>query len=281
MTRAVLLAWIAGVCAAVGIVEVTALLPRRGGLDRPGSGRQRLLLRLLERLGRRLGAPTAPGDLRARLAAAGAPFGLRPADVMAIKGGAVAVAFAAAMLLGALLPGRLALVAPVALPAAAFLAPDLWLRRRARARGRVIERELPDLLDLLRVALAAGLPLERAIGEVGRRATGLLAREWRTVAAEVQFGVPREQAFAAFGERCAGEGIVALVRTLDRASRHGAPLGEALLAQAAEARAASARRLNEQAARAAPKIQLVVALLLVPSVLLLVAAALLTAFVGE
>ncbi|MDO8184630.1 type II secretion system F family protein [Conexibacter sp. JD483] len=280
MTRAVLLGWLAGVCAAVGTVELVVALPRHGGATGERSAWWRALLRLLARLGRRAGAPAAPGDLRVRIAAAGAPFGLRPGDVMAVKGGAVVLAFGVALLLGALLPGRLALLAPVALPAAAFLAPDLWLRRRARARGRVVERELPDLLDLLRVALAAGLPLERAIGDVGRRASGLLAREWRAVAAEVQLGVPRERALAGFGERCACDGVAALVRTLDRAARHGAPLGEALLAQAAEARAANARRLNEAAARAAPKIQLVVALLLVPSVLLLVAAALLTAFAG-
>jgi tight adherence protein C len=46
-------------------------------------------------------------------------------------------------------------------------------------------------------------------------------------------------------------------------------------AQARDARFALARAAREEAARAGPKIQLVVALLLVPSVLLLVAAALL------
>ncbi|MDW5598900.1 type II secretion system F family protein, partial [Conexibacter stalactiti] len=221
-----------------------------------------------------------PGDLRARLEAAGRPLGLRVGDVMAAKAGAAALGLALALPLGALLPGRLALVVPIALPTAAFLAPDLWLRRRARARGREMETELPDLLDLLRVALGAGLPLERAIGEVAHRATGLLAHEWRTVASHVELGVPREHALAALAERCPAPGVAALVRTLDRAARHGAPLGDALLAQAREARAARARRLDEQAARAAPKIQLVVALLLVPSVLLLVGAALLTAFVA-
>jgi len=48
-------------------------------------------------------------------------------------------------------------------------------------------------------------------------------------------------------------------------------------ALAAEARSREAARVAERAARAAPKIQLVVALLLVPSVLLLVAAALVPA----
>jgi hypothetical protein len=48
-------------------------------------------------------------------------------------------------------------------------------------------------------------------------------------------------------------------------------------ALAADARARHARRLRERAARAAPKIQLVVALLLVPAVMLMVGAALATA----
>ena len=51
--------------------------------------------------------------------------------------------------------------------------------------------------------------------------------------------------------------------------------------QARDARAALRRRVQEDAARAGPKIQLVVALLLVPSVLLLVAAALVAALLGS
>ncbi len=71
--------------------------------------------------------------------------------------------------------------------------------------------------------------------------------------------------------------IHALVGALERARRHGAPLAETLAAQARAARFALARRIRDDAARAGPKIQLVVALLLVPSVLLLVAAALASA----
>jgi len=74
--------------------------------------------------------------------------------------------------------------------------------------------------------------------------------------------------------------VAALAAALRRAERHGAPLAGTLQAQAAEARAERARRIREHAAKAAPKIQLVVALLLVPSVLLLVAAALVGAFVA-
>jgi tight adherence protein C len=75
--------------------------------------------------------------------------------------------------------------------------------------------------------------------------------------------------------------VPTLVAALRRADRHGAPLGPTLAAQALDARANRARRAAEGAARAGPKIQLVVALMLVPSVLLLVAAALLPALVGR
>jgi tight adherence protein C len=74
--------------------------------------------------------------------------------------------------------------------------------------------------------------------------------------------------------------IATLVATLGRAGRHGAPLSETLAGLARDCRGAETRRVRERSARAAPKIQLVVALLLVPSVLLLVAAAVVAAFGG-
>jgi tight adherence protein C len=264
-----LLAALAGMLlvAALGQLGVSARSPRHVW--------RTLLLALVGGLGRRVGAPGAPRDLDARLAAAGRPLGLRPSDAMALKGGAAALAVASVAPLGALLPGRLVLVAAVVLPAGAFLAPDAWLRRRARRRARAMAAELPDLLDLLRVALAAGLSLDRAFAEVARRDQGLLAREWRAVAAQLELGAPRERALAELVARCPCAGIAPLARALERSFRHGAPLEQTLGALAREARAARARRLAERAARAAPQIQLVVALLLVPSVLLLVAAALL------
>ena len=74
--------------------------------------------------------------------------------------------------------------------------------------------------------------------------------------------------------------IRAFVAALHRAGCHGAPLSDTLAAQARAARFALARRIREDAARAGPKLQLVVALLLVPSVLLLVAAALASALLS-
>jgi tight adherence protein C len=75
-------------------------------------------------------------------------------------------------------------------------------------------------------------------------------------------------------------GVRALVAAIGRADRHGAPLGPALSALATQARTDRARAAREAAARAAPKVQLVVAALLVPGAMLLIASALLGALTG-
>lgn len=227
--------------------------------------------------GRRLRSRGAPSDLRGRIEAAGRPAGLGVREVMAAKLVTALLGGVAALPLAALAPGRLGLVAAPAAPALGFLAPDLWLARLGADRARRARRELPALLDILRVTIQSGGSLAWALQAVGERADGVLAREWRAVAREVALGVPLADALDGLSVRLPQPEIHAFVAALHRAARHGAPLADTLAAQARQARFALARRIREDAARAGPKIQLVVALLLVPSVLLLVAAALASA----
>jgi tight adherence protein C len=271
MTRAVLLAAAAGALAAPALVDLLVGLRPRRRAPRPRPG-----LALLARLGRGFGA-RAPRGLGQKLTAAGMETTID--DVMAVKVGAALAGLACALILFPAAPGRTGVTLLAAAPAAGFLAPDVWLGRRAHRRGRAMEAELADVLDLLRVAVAAGLSPARALAEVGRRHPGLLATELRHAAARAALGVPRATTYRELELRCPANGIAALVAALERADRHGAPLAPALAAEARAARARSAQRAAEAAARAGPQIQLVVALLLVPAVLLLVAAALLPAIV--
>ena len=274
MTPAALLAAAAAVLLTYGAADVLSLRAARRRARPPRAARA---VALLGRLGRGAGL-RPPQTLAARIRAAG--LELPVADVMAVKAGAAAAGFAAGAVLATRAPGRLGPVLLLAAPAAAFLAPDAWLRRRARSRGRAIEAELADVLDLLRVAVAAGLAPRRALAEVGRRHPGLLAGELRRAARRAGLGVPAGAAIEELQQRAPAAGIPALAAALSRAGRHGAPLAPTLAAQAQEARARGAQRQAEAAARAAPQIQLVVALLLVPAVMLLVAAALLPALTG-
>ena len=242
--------------------------PRAGGL-----------MRVLAAIGARLRLGPDAGGLEQRVAAAGSPGGLGPRELMAAKLAAAALGGGAGALLAGSAPGRLGPLIAAAAPVGGFLAPDLWLARRAAARARRVARELPGLLDLLRVTLEAGASLPSALAQVGSRTGGALAAGWRTVAREVELGIPLRTALARLERRFPQPEVRAFVAALGRAERHGAPLADTLAAQARDARLALGRRLTEEAARAGPQIQLVVALLLVPSVLLLVAAALISELV--
>jgi len=277
MTPASLLAAVAAALATFGAADMLALRAGRRRARPPRGAVRGPAVALLARVGRGAGL-RAPRSLETRLAAAG--LDVPAADAMAIKTGSAVAGLATGAALAAHAPGRLGPALLLAAPAAAFAAPDLWLRRRARARGRAIEAELADVLDLLRVAVAAGLAPRRALAEVGRRHPGLLAAELRRAAARGALGVPVAATLDELEARAPAHGIAALAAALRRAERHGAPLGPTLAAQAAEARARGAQRHAEAAARAAPQIQLVVALLLVPAVMLLVAAALVPALTG-
>jgi len=256
--------------------------PRR---SRPSSeeaaSRVPAALRLLARAGGAATRRVAPRDLERRIVAAGRPGGLEPRELMAAKLVACLVAAAPGVALGLVAPGRLGPVLAVAAPVSGFLAPDLWLTRQAARRAAAAARDLPEMLELLRVTVDAGASPAAALGAVGARAEGPLAVEWRAVAAEVALGVPLAEALAGMGERLPTPEVRSLAGTLERTRRHGVPLSTTLAAQARDARLALRRRVQEDAARAGPKIQLVVALLLVPSVLLLVAAALVSALVSS
>jgi tight adherence protein C len=134
---------------------------------------------------------------------------------------------------------------------------------------------LPDALDLLAVAIAGGRSHRAALAGIAVAVRRPLADELAMVVAEMECGLSQERALRRLRERSPGAEVAALATGLERSRRHGSPLAERLHELAATLRHDGRRRVEERSARAAPKIQLVVALVLVPSVLLLVAAALL------
>jgi tight adherence protein C len=173
-------------------------------------------------------------------------------------------------------PGRLAIIVMLALPAAGFLAPEAILERAARQRAARLRASLPDALDLLAVGTAAGRSPQRVLGEISTTATPgePLAAELAVAVTEIECGTPQRVAISRLRDRVPGAGLGALAAALERSRRFGSPLAEQLHEQASALRRDARRRIEERAARAAPKIQLVVALVLVPSVLLMIVAGL-------
>jgi tight adherence protein C len=148
------------------------------------------------------------------------------------------------------------------------------LERAARRRRERLLAALPDALDLLAVSAASGRSAAAGLAEIAAAGEGALATELAIAVAEISAGTPQERALASLRERVGGSQLAALVAALERSRRYGSPLADQLRRQASALRVDQRRAVQERAARAAPKIQLVVALVLVPSVLLMIAAGL-------
>jgi tight adherence protein C len=211
-----------------------------------------------------------------RLERAGLADRVSIAAVFVGKLGGAALGAVLGVLAGPAAPGRLTIVVMLALPAAGFLAPEALLERAARRRAARLRAALPDALDLLAVGTAAGRSPQRVLREISSAATPgePLAAELAVAVTEIECGAPQRDAIARLRDRVPGAGLGALAAALERSRRFGSPLAEQLHEQASALRRDARRRIEERAARAAPKIQLVVALVLVPSVLLIIVAGL-------
>ena len=241
-----------------------------------GSPRGRQLVRATpaSRLGSARDALADRLDARRRLARAGLAERISARGFVGAKlTGSVAGALGAFFMVPATTP-RLAPLLAVALVPAGFVAPDAWAERLARRRRATMVGALPDALDLVAVGAATGRTPVALLSEVARRTTGPLAAELSLALAEIEAGAPQAEALKSLRKRTGASELGAVADALERSRRYGSPLAEQLYAQAAALRVQEQRLIEERAARAAPKIQLVIAMVLVPSALLAIAAAL-------
>ncbi len=226
--------------------------------------------------------PGVPGSIPAAAKNLGLPERLRragrdPGGVRAIllaKAMAASMGLMAGFTMASLMPPRLGPPAVVAAGLGGFFGPDLMLERAARRRHRRMVTALPDALDLLSVSVATGRSLGASLSELAVSGRGPLAIELARAGQDMAWGTGQKLALDGLRHRITGKEVASLVANLERSRKLGSPLADQLRRQSSGLRQDQRRAIEEEAARAAPKIQLVIALVLVPSVLLLIVAAL-------
>ena len=219
------------------------------------------------------GAATLLGGVQRRIDRAALEGRVSPAAVLATKLAGAVLSLPLALSAAPIAPGRLGSLVVVGVPLAGFLAPDLLLERAARRRRAQVAAALPDALDLMATGAATGRSAGTLLAEAMRSSSGPLREELARTVAAIECGSSQEESLRALRERSSPGMLGVLAAALERSRRHGSPLSRTLHEQAGSLREDGRRAIGERAARAAPKMQLVVALLLVPSVLLIVAAA--------
>lgn len=205
------------------------------------------------------------------LAAGGQPRGYDLAGFADFQGAYVVLGLGA----GLLLIPTVGMFLAVLLGVFIIIYPSVWLWSEAQRRQRLIERELPDFLDILAVTVSAGLSFRQALDRVGETLEGPLAEEVRRTLRRMDVGVRRRQAFVELRERNPRSTTMGLfVTAILQAEELGAPLATTLNQLARDMRREFSQQARRRAARAAPRISLIITMIIMPGVVALIVTAL-------
>jgi len=226
-------------------------------LSRPFS--ERFLRPAIERLGSMLRATPAKArqDLDNRLELAGRPGNLTPADFGAIRLVAAAVMAAVGLGIGLLLGTPIYLVISLAVGAIlGYYLPVLWLKQKVDARRTAIQKGLPDAMDLLVIAVDAGLGFDAALARVTDKYKNALSDMFAKVLREVSLGRPRLEAMDEMGRSSGVDDLHNFIQAIIQSEQFGTGIGKILRIQADEMRRKRRQRAQEKAAQATLKMML-------------------------
>jgi tight adherence protein C len=234
--------------------EVVAELPPQDEANALTLRRRRISHRL-DRLGRRMFGSRVSIERRTsvqvRLNLAGNPGHLTPAAFEAIRYGLaallVALALGFGLLIGQLLVG---VVGAILAGALGYWLPVVVLGQLAAARRSAIERNLPDAVDLLTLAVEAGLSLDAGIADITGRFNNALGDEFGKVLREVRLGRPRMAALEDMGRRSGVAELHNLVQAITQSEQMGIGISKSLRVQAIELRRVRRSMAQERAAQA-------------------------------
>ena len=227
-------------------------------LQRPFT--ERFLRPAIVRLGTIMSRSTpqkARQDLQNKLDLAGRPGNLTPEDFAAVRLVAAAVMAALGLGLGFLLQSTVYLVLALAIGAIlGYYLPTLWLKQKVDARRLEIQKGLPDAMDLLVIAVDAGLGFDAALARVTDKYKNALSDEFAKVLREVNLGRPRLEAMDEMGRSSGVEDLHNFIQAVIQSEQFGTGIGKILRIQADEMRRKRRQRAQEKAAQATLKMML-------------------------
>jgi tight adherence protein C len=112
-----------------------------------------------------------------------------------------------------------------------FYAPRLYLKNATAKRRKMLQKGLPDGLDLLVICAEAGLSLDAAFARVARELGNTwpeLADELGLTAVELTFLPERRQALDNLNARTNLASFRGVVNTLQQSEKFGTPLAQSL-----------------------------------------------------
>jgi tight adherence protein C len=156
-----------------------------------------------------------------------------------------------------------------------FYLPRLVLRSKIARRQQRITWGLADALDLMVVAVEAGLGLNAALNRVGEELKKLhpdMHHELELVNLEIRVGRSREEALRNLSERTGVDDIRSFVALLIQADRFGSSIGKAVRIFADSLRTKRRQRAEQASQKAALKLLIPLTAFLFPVIIVVILA---------
>jgi tight adherence protein C len=135
----------------------------------------------------------------------------------------------------------------------AWFAPALLVETRAQRRMDKIDRDLPELIDLLTATIEAGLGFAGSLQLVADRFHGPLGQELRLTLHEQSMGLTTDEALANLLERCETPSVRAFTRAVSQGETLGVSIGTMMRNLAAETRKRRRQTAKEKIQKAPVK----------------------------
>lgn len=165
---------------------------------------------------------------------------------------------------------------------AGFFVPDAFIVNRATKRAKLLEKALPDGLDLLVICAEAGLSLDAALHRVAdelTRSSPCLADEFAVTSVELSFLPERRLALLNLARRVDLPAMRGVVSTLVQTEKYGTPLAQSLRVLSAELREQRMLRAEAKAARLPATLTVPMILFILPTLfIVLIGPALINAY---
>ncbi len=151
-----------------------------------------------------------------------------------------------------------------------FFGPVAMLNSRIDKRRKAMEKELPDVIDLLVISVEAGLGFDAALGRVVQNVPGEISREFSRTLQETRVGVSRTDALRHLTERTDVDDLNTFVLALIQADQFGVSIARVLRVQAEEMRIRRRQRAQERAFKAPVKLVFPLVLFIFPALFVVI-----------
>jgi tight adherence protein C len=198
--------------------------------------------------------PSQRAALDEQISLAGEWMGISPEEYLALSLlSGVACVFAGAVA-GYLISGvQLAKMLPLILGIIGLFLPYLQISGAAQERLKNISRGLPYAIDLMALAMGAGLDFPGAVRQVVQKSSNPddpMVEEFTLIMQSLTLGRTRKDALNEFAKRAPVEAVKEFVGSLVQAEERGNPVAEVLQIQATGSRTRRSVRAEELAAKA-------------------------------